>query len=128
MNRPMKPIITLVAALAAVGTAIPVGAKPPGTEQFARFYHPVRLGPLTATPLKLIEDSRCPAEVNCIWAGRIVLDARIAGRGWRETRRLTLSETAISHGFRFALEDVEPIKRARKPISPAAYRFGFRFR
>lgn len=37
-------------------------------------------GGLTVRPLAIIEDSRCPADVTCIWAGRMRIRASISGR------------------------------------------------
>ena len=39
-----------------------------------------RPAPSTALrPLRVIEDNRCPIDVACIWAGRVVLRVRISG-------------------------------------------------
>ena len=43
---------------------------------------------LTVRPLELIEDSRCPANVACVWAGRLRLRADVSGM----ERELTLGE------------------------------------
>ncbi|MBX4206491.1 hypothetical protein KW784_01765 [Candidatus Parcubacteria bacterium] len=36
---------------------------------------------LYITPLKVTEDSRCPADVQCVWAGRVVLSAKLERNG-----------------------------------------------
>jgi hypothetical protein len=37
-------------------------------------------GGLTVRPLAIIEDSRCPANVQCIWAGRMRIRANVSGQ------------------------------------------------
>ena len=36
---------------------------------------------LYITPLKVTEDSRCPLDVQCVWAGRVVLTAKLERNG-----------------------------------------------
>ena len=49
----------------------------------------VRLGRLAVTPTAIAEDSRCPEGVQCIQAGTVRIEARVAdGRG---TRSMALS-------------------------------------
>lgn len=84
-----------------------------------------RVGALTVTPEALIEDSRCPADVQCVWAGRLVLRARIEGRGWRETADLTLGRAYVTRGTRLTLIRVEPERTSQSPPSQSSYRFAF---
>ena len=79
---------------------------------------------LTVKPLAVIEDSRCPAQVQCVWAGRVRIRADISGNG---TRELTLGEPLAVSGGTLTLVDVRPSKRASEAIAPRAYQFTFRF-
>jgi hypothetical protein len=81
---------------------------------------------LTVRPLAVIEDSRCPADVECIWAGRLRLRANVSG----QEVEMTLGEpTQTSHGA-VLLAVAKPSPWAAWPTSeigpPPAYRFGFR--
>lgn len=79
---------------------------------------------LTVRPLAVIEDSRCPAQVQCVWAGRVRIRAEVGGDGIRE---LTLGEPVAVSGGNLTLVDVRPSKRASEAIAPRAYQFTFRF-
>ena len=35
---------------------------------------PVRVGAVVVTPLEVVEDSRCPINARCVWAGRLIVD------------------------------------------------------
>ena len=79
---------------------------------------------LTVRPLAVIEDSRCPAQVHCVWAGRVRIRAEVGGDGIRE---LTLGEPVAVSGGTLTLVDVRPGKRTPEAIAPRAYQFTFRF-
>ena len=70
------------------------------------------------------EDSRCPMDAICVWAGRVVVDVT-AGRG--EARHLALSpgDAADVDGLRLRLVRVEPYPSAAEPIPASAYRATF---
>ena|SRR5689334_14577051 len=82
-------------------------------------------GRLTVRPLAVIEDSRCPNNVQCIWAGRLRLRANVSG----EEVELTLGQPlSTSHGS-VTLTVVSPGPWAEWPTAELgekpAYRFGF---
>ena len=52
---------------------------------------PTRVGRLVVTPLRVAEDSRCPINARCVWAGRAVVQTRIDGPGWLTDRRYSAS-------------------------------------
>lgn len=79
---------------------------------------------LTVRPLTVIEDSRCPAQVQCVWAGRVRIRAEVSGDGIRE---LTLGEPLTVSSGTLTLVDVRPGKRTPEAIAPRAYQFTFRF-
>src|SRR6476620_8652726 len=62
------------------------------------FGQAVRVGALTATPIKVVEDSRGPMNARCVWAGRLAVQTRIDGKAWRETANLTLGQIHVTHG------------------------------
>src|SRR3989337_1495520 len=57
---------------------------------------------LTGRPLAVLEDSRCPLLVRCVWAGRVRISAEVRGAG---TRELTLGEPAAVSGGTLTLVD-----------------------
>ena len=121
----MKVIFPLATLLVlAACTTVPISSRQVRTDGLATFGQPTRVGPLIITPQALAEDSRCPVNARCIWAGRVVLRTRVDGPGWRETAMLTLGLSYATHGFRFALISAEPGKIAGSP-SLSASLFGF---
>ncbi len=79
---------------------------------------------LTVRPIAVIEDSRCPASVQCVWAGRVRISAEVGGEG---TRELTLGESLTLSGGTLTLVDVRPSKRTPEAIAPRDYQFTFTF-
>jgi hypothetical protein len=93
----------------------------------ARIGQTVRVDGPTVKPIAIIEDSRCPAGVQCVWAGRVILKAEIGtGRG-KQVMDLTLGTPVQVADGALTLRDVTPDKRHDKPIAPDDYRFTFEF-
>lgn len=82
-------------------------------------------GGLTVTPLDVLEDSRCPANVDCVWAGQVRLRANVSGA---EVELNSDQGLSTPNGI-VVLAVVKPYPfqewpEAELPIPP--YRFGFR--
>ncbi len=82
---------------------------------------------LTIRPIKVIEDSRCPAAVQCVWAGRLKVRARMNGPGWTQIRDFELGIPQAVDQYRVTLISAEPQKQAGAEIEPRSYRFTFDF-
>jgi hypothetical protein len=84
-------------------------------------------GPLIQ-PVAVIEDSRCPVGVACVWAGRVrVKMLWLRPNGDAQPFEVVLGEpTPLADGT-ITLESVHPDKRPDRPIKPGDYRFAFRF-
>ena len=122
----MRSIFFPFAALALAACATLPASAPVRSDGFAHLGEATRVGTLVATPRAVVEDSRCPINARCIWAGRLVVSARIAGAGWRETRNLTLGQPVLTHGVTLALTSVEPGKMAgAQPQPDRPTLFGF---
>lgn len=84
-------------------------------------------GPLVQ-PVEIVEDSRCPMNARCVWAGRVRLKmVWIRGNGERQPFEATLGEPTQLADGQFTLESVRPEKRTDVAIKPGDYRFSFRF-
>lgn len=84
----------------------------------------IRLGDLTIKPLEVIEDSRCPEDVECVWSGRLVLRAEVSGIGGPATIS-SLEPLALPDGGTLALASVWPLNYQQGGGDRAPYRFGF---
>ncbi|HXG80768.1 MAG TPA: hypothetical protein VNJ05_03115 [Sphingomicrobium sp.] len=76
-------------------------------------------------PIAVVEDSRCPALVRCVWEGRLIVRARMNGPGWTQIRDFELGVPQAVDQYRVALIAAEPPKAAPGEIDPRAYRFTF---
>ena len=112
-----------IAALALAGCATVPQA--PGAVE-ARLGETVRLGGLAVRPIAVIEDSRCPRDVTCVWAGRLRLEAAISGM----PAELTLGEPfALPRGGTVTLVAALPERWQNPPPGVErgpAVRFSFR--
>lgn len=119
----MRPFVLAAAlALGACATA-PLGSAPVRSDGLAALGERSAVGRMVVTPLNVVEDSRCPVNVRCIWAGRLVLRAQLAGTGWTETRDLVLGEPQVVRDDRISLVSALPEPMAGAKRGP--YLFGF---
>ena len=71
------------------------------------------------------EDSRCPRDVECVWAGnaRVVLELRESENTDTASVSSTLEPRAVSRwDYRIELVDVQPESTARGPLPQGEYR------
>jgi hypothetical protein len=79
------------------------------------------------TPLEVLEDSRCPADVMCVWAGRLRIKAGVdLGSGSTE-HELTLGQPIHVADGNLTLVEASPARKTKTATPPEGYRFGFRF-
>lgn len=129
----MKKLVLLPLALLAgcivYQDAPIVDGGPPAVQGTAvALGQPVQAGVVVATPMAVVEDSRCPALVRCVWAGRLVVRTRIDGAGWRETADLTLGEPRLVRGVTVSLVSGLPEKQADRETPMSEYRFVYEAR
>lgn len=80
------------------------------------------------TPLAVLEDSRCPINARCVWAGRVRLSVRIDLGARSETREIASDAPIQVADGQLALVEVQPDRMAGdRPGAPKPYRFGFTF-
>lgn len=82
------------------------------------------------TPLAVIEDSRCPSDVTCIWGGRVVVRVRVEGGAWRREIELATGTPQPVADGRLSLVSVTPPRGNHDTGRPApeTYRFTFAFK
>lgn len=83
--------------------------------------------------LEVASDSRCPEDVNCVWAGDAELVVTIAQNGEERTHRLHThghpvgpSAVDLASAHRLELLDLQPGTRSDRPIPQESYRATFR--
>ncbi len=95
---------------AAQGTAVALG-------------EPVWLGDIVLTPMTVVEDSRCPANVQCVQAGELTVSTRITATHWKQNVSMTLGKPYDAPGRTIVLVSATPEKSADRPTLPSEYRF-----
>ena len=113
--------MTCFAAALALGACATLPAPTIRSDGLARLGEATRVGKLVVTPRAVLEDSRCPVNARCVWAGRAIVRSDVAGPGWRESLDLTLGERVATHGTTLALTAIEPGKMAGAEARPLAY-------
>lgn len=118
-------LLAPIVLIAGASTAAP----PPAANglTWARLGQTVTVGTVRVTPIRVLEDSRCPVDVACVWAGRLRISVRITGQGRPATRDLTLRQPLAVPGGTLNLLDARPERRTTSRFAPSAYSFGLRF-
>lgn len=113
---------TAFAALAVTGCAT---VPPAATGPTAGLGQVATVNGIRIRPIEVVEDSRCPALVRCVWEGRLVVRARMYGSGWTQIRDFQLGVPQAVDLNHVTLVSAEPPKAAPGNIEPRAYRFTF---
>ncbi|NHF68449.1 hypothetical protein [Xanthomonas hortorum] len=127
----MRPFRTLVfATLLVISLA---GCTAAATVTSSPIEGPVRLGEIAAVdgpkvrPDQVIEDSRCPADVQCVVAGRLIVRTTVMGGGWSKQIDLTLGiPVPVADGM-LTLVDATPVPLSGEAVPASAARFTFKF-
>ena len=93
----------------------------------ARLGQTVRVDGPRVTPLQVLEDSRCPMEARCVWAGRVRLSVRVATGAGTSVREIASDKPLQIADGQLELTNVMPPRSVRGPIKPGDYRFSFKF-
>lgn len=79
--------------------------------------------------VKLIEDSRCPTDVNCIWAGNAKIQIKLTGkRSASKTFEINTGmapQTVTFEGYEIKLMDLTPKPASNIRINPNGYTASF---
>ena len=121
-----KIILAGIATLTLTGCAA-TAANPQPPSGPARLGQTVYVDGPRVTPLRVIEDSRCPMNARCVWAGRVVLRVKVQGGAWQREIDLTLGQPVQVADGGLTLTSVTPDRRTDIAIKPSDYRFAFTF-
>lgn len=79
-------------------------------------------------PLKVIEDSRCPVDVQCIQAGRVRLEAQIVDGMGTSTETFIVGTPITLEAASVTLVSVAPARYSQTNLKPSDYIFTFEIR
>lgn len=80
---------------------------------------------VSVTPKAIISDSRCPLDVQCIWAGTVEVRAVLETQVGHGEHTLKLNEPLTFGDFTVTLTEVTPGTVAGQKIPDPSYRFTF---
>ncbi len=124
---------TLIPAPSSAPVPVPAPSPfPPPAQQgpelvWAALGQQAVVGTVAVTPLELLEDSRCPANVQCVWAGQVRNRAAIGLGSGAANRDLTSGKPEQVAGGALELVEVQPARTSEAAIAHGDYRFGFRY-
>ncbi|MBB4000141.1 hypothetical protein GGR04_004017 [Aureimonas pseudogalii] len=79
-------------------------------------------------PDRVVEDSRCPVDVQCVHAGRLIVRVTVIGGGWEKVLDLTLGAPVPVADGQLTLTRASPDRTARNGARESMpYRFTFLF-
>jgi hypothetical protein len=123
--KPWTPYLLATATLAGCVTYT-ANSSPDGLVRAAIGQTVYADGP-RVTPLAVLEDSRCPADVDCAWAGQVRLSVRVNLGSRSQTMELTSHRPVRVADGTLELVEVLPARNSKAAISGRDYRFAFRF-
>jgi len=128
----MKPYRLLVPLFLIAAVAGCQSAGAPGSHA-ASLNQEVQLAPkeravysqhgLTVEFVRVVEDSRCPTDTTCVWAGEVKLQVSTRINKAEATQHeITTAEPATVGAFRLVVVQVQPERISTREISPEEYR------
>ncbi len=72
------------------------------------------------------EDSRCPIDVQCVWAGRVIIAMNIATAMGTSTQELELGKFVTTENKKITLVEVTPAQKQNHKIADGEYAFIFK--
>ncbi len=82
-------------------------------------------GFLTIAPFQVIEDSRCPIDVQCIQQGTVRVKAHVSINGTTTDQIFILGKAQVLASSTVALVKVLPVPSSKVTIATSSYRFTF---
>lgn len=67
-------------------------------------------------PIEVVEDSRCPSDVNCIQAGTVRLEALVSDSFGESTRVFNLGQSTSTSGYEITFSRVAPERTAQAMV------------
>ncbi len=106
------------------GTTIPTPTTPQAVTG-VKIGEKYTSGSFTGTVTEVLEDSRCPKDVQCIQAGTVRVKVHATYGVLSQDVVLTLGVPYTVSGHSFTLTNVTPDKVSTQTIAPGDYRFTF---
>jgi hypothetical protein len=77
----------------------------------------------SVTFVRVVDDSRCPKGVQCMWAGDATIEVRVTSGGEPELVQLHLNASdVLAKGLHLTLQRLDPYPENGRPINDRDYR------
>lgn len=91
----------------------------------ARLGETIVVNGVSITPLSIVEESRCPTDVQCIQAGTIRVDTKLQSQGGAQTITLKLGTPITFAGKKVTLFDASPVPNTKVARKNSDYKFTY---
>ncbi len=81
---------------------------------------------VSITPNEVLEDSRCPIDVTCVWAGTVRVSATLVSGLGKAVQEFTLGVPVTTEAEEITLVRVDPVTYAESDIEASEYSFFFK--
>ncbi len=114
--------------LAPIATTTPVVVPPvivPTSSTTVGLNQQIMLNGIRITPLAVIEDSRCPTDVQCIQAGTVKVSIMLESGSIKQPANTTLGSSVSFMNKNVKLTAVTPSRSSKQTLTTSMYRFTF---
>lgn len=80
---------------------------------------------VSITPHEVLDDSRCPTDVQCIWAGTVYARVTIKTPNSARGETLELGKAVEIDGYTITFSELTPVPKSGEVIPVSSYRFVF---
>lgn len=80
---------------------------------------------VSVTPNEIISDSRCPIDVQCVWAGTMEVRTVLETKTGHGEHTLKLGEPLVFGDYTVTFTEANPTPKANQKIPGSSYRFTF---
>jgi hypothetical protein len=120
----MKKLIAGMLFVVLAASAMPAFAKRANEVQVQINKEVTATGGLKIAFIELVEDSRCPADVQCVWAGNAKIKVRVTKNGKSQLLELEMVTKGMKPNFgnyRLTLKALSPELRSNVRINRNGY-------
>jgi hypothetical protein len=120
----MKRLVIALLLVVVGAGVVPTHAKGQSDLKVTINKEVVGKGGIKVAFVELVEDARCPADVQCVWAGNAKIWIRVTEKGKSKVLELNTAERGASPayvGYSFKLKGLTPELRSNVRIDRNAY-------
>lgn len=117
---------TTTATATATSTTSAAPAPTASSTITAKLGEIVASGDINIVLSNVADDSRCPTDVQCIWAGTVRVEGTLGDAMGTSSQEFVLNQPITTESKTITLIAVSPAKKSTTHLEPSDYRFTFR--